>query len=182
LRLTCDEFYAWRGRGVFEHKPALLLDGELLVRSVASPMRATALCLASEALRTVFRNGFVVRTHMPLPLGENTDPMPDLVITRGTPRDHSNSPADALLVCEVSESTLDFDTDDKASLYAAAGIADYWVVDLVNRQVVVFRDPVPDAARRFGAGYATVTTHPAGQSVSPLAVPTATVAVADLLP
>src|SRR3954465_15579015 len=80
LRLTCDEFYAWRDRGVLEHKPSILLDGELLVRSVASPMRSTALCLASEAFRAVFRDGYTIRTHSPLPFSENTDPMQDLAV------------------------------------------------------------------------------------------------------
>jgi Uma2 family endonuclease len=86
------------------------------------------------------------------------------------------------LVVEVSDSSLDYDTTDKASLYAAAGIADYWVVDLVNRRLMVMRDPLADAAARFGFRYSTVTAVAIGQSASPLAAPASNVAVADLMP
>jgi Uma2 family endonuclease len=119
---------------------------------------------------------------MSLVLGRTTDPLPDLAVVSGSPRDYVRKPTTAVLVAEIAESSLDYDMDDKASLYAAASIADYWVVDLINRQLVVMRDPVVDATRRFGFAYATVTKLVIGQTTSPLAAPGAVVAVADLMP
>ena len=81
---------------------------------------------------------------------------------------------------EVADSTLARDTTVKAEMYATAGIADYWVLDLAHRELLVFRDPatLPDG----GAAYRTHFTLDATESVSPLAMPGATVRVLDLLP
>jgi len=65
---------------------------------------------------------------------------------------------------------------------AADGILDYWVLDVNGRQLLVFRDPQPDAAEPFGRHHATRLTFAGGQAVAPLAMPTSLVAVVDLLP
>ena len=91
-------------------------------------------------------------------------------------------PATAILVVEVADTSLTVDTGDKAELYAAGGIADYWVVDLNNRVLIVRRDPRPDPASQSGSSYATVLRLLPGQTVSPLAATQPTVNVADLLP
>ena len=80
------------------------------------------------------------------------------------------------------ESSLFFDTTTKAELYATAGIPDYWVIDLENRQLLVYRDPVPLPAGLGATAYPTHLTFGPNDCVSPLAVPTASVKVADLLP
>ena len=82
-------------------------------------------------------------------------------------------PQDVSLVIEVADTSLDFDTTVKAGLYAAAGIADYWVIDLVSRGVIVFRDP------RSGA-YETRSKHRGDEFVSPLALPSAALSPAEL--
>jgi Uma2 family endonuclease len=87
-----------------------------------------------------------------------------------------------VLAMEISDSSLAFDTTDKASIFAAGSIPDYWVVDLVNRRVLIFRNPQPDPTQPFSFGYASKTIHAPGSTVSPLAAPQAAVAVADLLP
>ena len=150
---------------------------------VPNPPHSTSKALAEEVLRRIFSTGFVVRGENPLILGRTTDPVPDLAVVPGSTRDSATThPTTAVLVVEVADSSLDYDTTTKASLYASAGIADYWVVDLVNRRIVVFRDPQPDAAQPFGSRYATVTAHLPGQPVSPLAAPGSTVAVGDVMP
>jgi hypothetical protein len=82
----------------------------------------------------------------------------------------------------VSDSTLHDDRNRKANLYAINSILDYWIVNLVDRQLEVRRDPIADASEAFGYRYALLAILTPGQSVSPLALPTGTVAVADLLP
>jgi Uma2 family endonuclease len=91
-------------------------------------------------------------------------------------------PTTAALIVEVADTSLALDRGRKASLYASAGITEYWILNLVDRQLEVLRDPGPAPQQIYGHGYAAVTTHSRGDVVSPLALPHGTVAVADLLP
>ncbi|HEU4440022.1 MAG TPA: Uma2 family endonuclease, partial [Methylomirabilota bacterium] len=93
-------------------------------------------------------------------------------------RAHPSRPA---LVVEVAESSLTLDRDHKGSLYARAGIADYWIVDLAERRLEVYREPAPDGAAPFGWRYRSVIVPDREAVVSPLAAPAARVRVADLL-
>jgi Uma2 family endonuclease len=182
-RWTCDEFHRAGDSGTFEHLRVMLIDGEILEMAVPNPPHSTAKALTEEALRRVFSTGFVVRGENPLILGKSTDPVPDVAVVLGSTRDYATThPTTAALIVEVADSSLDYDTTDKACLYASAGVADYWVVDLVNRRIVVFRDPQADPAQPFGSRYATVTAHLPGQTVSPLAAPGFNVAVGDVMP
>ena len=84
---------------------------------------------------------------------------------------------------EVSESSLAFDRDHKGSLYARALVADYWILNLVERDVVeVYRDPSPDAAAPFGWRYGSAEVFRRDSAVFPLARPDVPIRVADLLP
>ncbi len=88
----------------------------------------------------------------------------------------------AALVVEISEATLRKDRTIKAHLYAQAGFPDYWIVNLVDRQLEVHRNPGPDPSRRGRFRYADVTIVPESGRMSPLAAPQSEIAVADLLP
>ncbi len=176
------EFHRLGDAGLFEGQNLILVDGEFLEMPPPNPPHDMALILVDAVLRACFPTGHVFRTQMSLVLGQTTDPVPDYAVVAGSARDFVQKPTTAVLVAEVSDSSLDYDTTDKASLYAAAGIADYWVVDLVNRQVVVMRDPVADPTAKYGSWYSTVAGVPVGQAVSPLAAPAASVVVADLMP
>jgi Uma2 family endonuclease len=83
---------------------------------------------------------------------------------------------------EVADSSLSFDLGDKASLYAASGIEDYWVLDVVNRRLHILRDPRPDSNQRFGFGYSQQRSFWPADRVSPLALPQSTMVVSNLLP
>jgi Uma2 family endonuclease len=82
----------------------------------------------------------------------------------------------------VSETTLAYDRGRKASLYAASGIADYWIVNLVQRQLEIYRNPIADASQPFGFRYDQRTILNPNDHASPLAAPPARILVADLLP
>jgi Uma2 family endonuclease len=136
----------------------------------------------AEVLRKLFPVGHWVRMQMPLDFGPHSEPQPDVAVVAGERKHFTDHPTTALLVVEVSDTTLTFDRDRKASLYAQAGIADYWIVNLNDRQLEVYRNPVPDPSQPLGWGYADRTVLSAADVVSPLAAPQAQVAVADLLP
>jgi hypothetical protein len=87
-----------------------------------------------------------------------------------------------LLVIEVADSSLAYDLGDKASLYAAADISDYWVVDVIHTRLHVFREPRTDPLAPHGSSYSNHVFLQRGESVAPLAVPGSPIRVDDLLP
>ena len=182
LRWTVDQFHYLGDLGMFEGRRAWLVDGVILEEGPMNPPHRIALELSEEALRVAFGTGWRVCNQMPLVLGQTTDPEPDLAVIAGSPRGATAHPSTAALVVEVSDSSLRYDTTAKLSLYAAGRIADYWVVDVAGRQLLVFRDPLPDASQPHGHGYATQLVLGPGDTVSPLSAPSSTIRVADLLP
>jgi len=123
-----------------------------------------------------------VRAQATLSLGANAAPDPDVAVVPGPRRADVDYPTEAVLVVEVSDTTLWFDRTRKARTYARAGIREYWVLDLVHRQLVVYREPISDPARRPQHQYSVVTILGPKDSISPLAAPRARVRVAKLLP
>ncbi len=113
-----------------------------------------------------------------LPLGENGEPEPDLAVLNQSIEqfaDQEPSEKDTVLVVEVSNTTLRYDLSRKVRQYGSVGIPEYWVIDIPNRLLHVFREPT-------ATGYALETVLMAGDQVFPLAAPDAVVRVADLLP
>jgi Uma2 family endonuclease len=111
-------------------------------------------------------------------LDDWSEPEPDLAIVRGTVLDYAERhpcPSDVELVVEVADSTLKQDCEIKDKLYAQAGIAEYWVLDLKNRQLHVFRNPTP-------TGYTShlILTEP--NKITPLFFPSLTLSLAAILP
>jgi Uma2 family endonuclease len=182
FRWTLALFHRFGDMGCFEGRRAKLIDGQLIEEGPMDPPHALALELTEEALRAAFGTGWRYRIQTPLVLGQFTDPMPDIALVRGSARGALVHPTAAELVVEVADSSLHFDLTVKAELYATAGIADYWVIDLDGRRLLVFRDPVPLPAGLGATSYRTHLTFGPADSVSPLAHPAAVVRVADLLP
>jgi Uma2 family endonuclease len=140
--------------------------------------------LTRDVLRAAFGNGVWVRQWGRLHVRDDSAPTPTLAVVPGSVREwaHRETPTTALLVVEVSDGTLAFDRSVKAPLYAASGIADCWILNLVGQQLEIYRDPTGDPNSPFGACYATRLELHRGDTIAPLAAPHAPVAVADLLP
>jgi Uma2 family endonuclease len=169
--------------GVFEGEPIELIGGQLVVAEPQYPYHASAISAADYAVRAILPPGWIVRTQLPVSLDDESEPEPDLVVVPGRPADYRDShPARPVLAVEVAESSLDFDRQHKGSLYARAEIQDYWIVNLVDRILEVYRDPGPDPSAPYGWRYRSVTTLAPPAVVVPLAFPATQVAVLDLLP
>lgn len=168
--------------GFFRGRRVELIQGEIIQMPPMRNDHAVALGLAEERLRAVFAAGYWVRPQMPLHLGRRSAPEPDLAVVPGSPRDYADHPTDAVLVVEVSDTTLAYDRGRKAVLYAAAAIPEYWIVNLVDRTLVVHRQPRRNAARPRRSSYRVVANHGADEVIAPLARPDAAITVADLLP
>lgn len=169
--------------GMFEGEPLELIGGQLVIAEPQYPYHASGITRLDYAVRAILPPGWTVRTQMPVALDDESEPEPDLVVVPGVPGDYDTAhPSRAVLVVEVAESSLPFDRERKASLYARAGVADYWILNLVDRMLEVHRDPVADPAAVFGWRYRSITTLAPPAAVAPLAFPATSIPVADLLP
>jgi len=183
FRWTREKYMKLAERGFFRNKRVELIHGEIIEMSPVGTWHATSVALTYRILEAIFGPVDHVRVQQQHDLGVGEQPEPDLAVVRGSPRDYmSEHPTTALLIVEVSESSIRIDLGEKAGLYAKAGIADYWVVNLVNRTLVVHRQPESDPSHPGKFHYTEVTVVPADGFVSPLAKPDARIAVADLLP
>lgn len=157
-----------------------LIEGRMIVAEPQYTPHAVACDLAGEALRAAFGAGWRVRMGLSMGMDPDSEPEPDVVVIRGAARDWlADHPSTAALVVEVADSRLQFDRTVKGRLYARAGIADYWIVNLRERVVEVYREPIRGARRARYA--ATHVAHP-GETLMPLAAPNARIAVDELLP
>ncbi|MBI3636006.1 MAG: Uma2 family endonuclease [Candidatus Rokubacteria bacterium] len=169
--------------GIFADERLELLDGVLVVREPQGGPHAGIVELVAHVLEGAFGDGWHARRHSPFALDDASEPEPDIAIIAGSRRDRlTDHPTTAALVVEVADSSLAFDRTRKASLYARAGLAELWIVDLVNGALIVHRDPAPSADSPYGAAYHTIETLRPPAAVTPLAAPTAHIPVADLLP
>ena len=166
-----------------ENERIELIGGQMIVAEPKGSPHQTAIGLTAEVLRAVFGPGWVVREQAPVALDDDSEPEPDVFVAAGRQRDYrAEHPARPVLIVEVADSSLVFDRRFKGSVYARAAIADYWIVNLRRRVLEVYREPVATPSARFGWSYANARTLREDATVSPLAAPTASIAVADLLP
>jgi Uma2 family endonuclease len=158
-----------------------LIDGEVISKVGQNPPHAFVINRLMAWVAAVFGVDFMrVQVTMEVAAEDNeiNRPEPDVVVTAQPATaylDQHPGPADVLLVVEVSDTTLRFDLRNKILLYARAGIAEYWVADIVGRRFIVHRQPE-------GERYTEVLEYGAEDMISPLSRPEASVRVADLLP
>jgi Uma2 family endonuclease len=171
------------GLGMFEGEPLELIGGQLVVAEPQGSYHASTITKVDYALRAIVPPGWIVRCQAPVSLDDESEPEPDLAVVPGRPGDYRDShPAHPALLVEVAESSLAFDRTHKGSLYARAAVPDYWIVNLVDGVVEVYRAPEPDAAAVFGYRYRSVTRLAPPATIVPLAFGGGRIAVADLLP
>ena len=181
---TIEEYERAGEAGVFRPDERLeLIEGEIITKM--SPQRTPhAVCieLGTTALQQAYGKGFRVRIQLPLNIGLNSQPEPDFAVIPGQPRDSlGEHPREAVLVLEIADTTLSMDTGRKAALYASAGIPEYWVLDLKNRKLILYRDPMDATSKSSAANYQSVQTLTEKESVQPEGS-TQRIRVADLLP
>ncbi len=165
--------------GAFDGQRYELVEGELIDKMGMNPPRAAYLMFVATWLIEQF-GSTRVRPRLPIDVAPEdnpaSQPQPDLCVT-AQPASHFRArlpgPSNIVLVVEIADSTLAFDTTTKAGLYARAGIADYWVFDVAKRRIVVHRSPESGV-------YRSLTVYAAGEPVSPLAAPAAGVCWDDL--
>jgi Uma2 family endonuclease len=153
-RLTRIEYERLVEKGVLGPGDRLeLIAGLLLAAEPQSASHYSAVRFAEMALARTFGEGWEVRTQAPIALDDASEPEPDVAVVRGGPRDYATAhPAEPVLVLEVALTSLDFDREQKSSLYARAGQPEYWIVNLVDRMLEIRRDPERPLLRRSMGG------------------------------
>ena len=167
--------------GLLEGQRLELIDGELINKMGKKRPHVIGMIFLRNWLTEVF-GARRVQTEAPIEVAPQdnptNEPEPDITVLKRDLADfpkQNPGPQDLHLVVEVADTTLGFDLRTKAALYARAGIADYWVLDVVGRRMIVHREP--QAGR-----YVSVAAYGYEESVSPLAAPAASFRVRDAFP
>ena len=187
FRLFSLAEYHWLiERGFFRPNDRVeLIQGQLVAMSPIHPPHASTVTRLSRLFERCVEDPIVVRTQQPITLeGQNSEPEPDIVLAVASPtvdefdRRHP-SPAELLLVCEVPDTTLNYDRKTKRALYANAEIREYWIVNVYARTIEVHRNPVLSGHQMT---YRQQIEIPAGQKIAPLALPDCEIDPALFLP
>ena len=159
-----------------------LVGGDLMVCEPQGTPHITGICMAEEVLRQVFADGWEVRTQAPVALDDESEPEPD---GRGPGHPSRLSPCasdPARAPRRGGRAEPRSDRQHKGSLYARARVPEYWIINLVDNLLEVYRDPIADPAAPFGWRYGSISRLGPRDFVSPLEARQVRVAVADLLP
>lgn len=142
-RWTRKQYERLVGLGAFDPDQRVeLIEGEIVDMAPQKPPHAVALSLLHDALRQAYEKTFVIRAQAPLSLDKRSAPEPDIAVVLGNPRDFLNShPQMALLVVEIAETTLAYDRSTKLALYARNQISEYWILNLIENTLEVYRAP-----------------------------------------
>jgi Uma2 family endonuclease len=173
-RFTAEEFLRLYEIGVFGRKERLrLIGGVIYVMAPTGPEHAVGHGRLIMVLGRAFGSTFEVAAEPTLRFSEHDVTEPDAVVLPPGPRPRPPIEIDEIqLLVETAHSSLKDDTTVMAVIYAAAGVKDYWVLDLEHQLLLVFRNPTAD-------GYAPAIKVERGQSIAPLCAPDAAVAVDD---
>ncbi len=161
-RWTREEFYCLAEQGYFKNnKRVLLLDGEIFEMSPQGAPHSNAAMYLTHWAVGAFGKDYLVRVQMPLNATEYSDPEPDVAIIPRRPEGYVDHPETAVLIIEVSDSSLALDRR-KAKTYAQANVPEYWIVNIPEKQIEVHRNPNRDEMH-----YADRAVFKAGQRIAP---------------
>ena len=141
---TIDEYHSMIEAGLLDNRRVELLKGEIVEMSPEGEAHAYFSSEAEDYLRRLLGTRATVRSGKPITLPDNSEPEPDIAIVQKLGREylsHHPYPENVFWLIEYSNSSLDKDLNVKTKIYAEAGIKEYWVANLIKRQLVIFREP-----------------------------------------
>jgi Uma2 family endonuclease len=183
-RWTRAEYERLIALGMFDSGEHLeLIDGLLVVREPQGSRHAAGIRRVLDALHRALGTAWQIDSQLPIALDEASEPEPDIAVVPRDPGAYRDAhPSRAVLVVEVADTSYQIDRDYKASLYARAGIPEYWLVDVARQALEVHREPGPSPAARFGWLYWRVETLRTPATLAPLITPERPIPIADLMP
>ncbi|MEG4292833.1 Uma2 family endonuclease [Microcoleus sp. C2C3] len=176
---TVKEYHKLGEIGIFNPEERLeLIEGNIIKISSKGTVHASATRRTANLLNNLLGNQAAVYTQDPIALDDNSEPEPDIAAVRIDPFDcatHHPTPSEVYLIIELADSSLTFDREIKAKAYARSGIADYWVLNVNERQLHVFREPTEN-------GYQSEVILAETASISPIEFPAFSIAIQAMLP
>jgi Uma2 family endonuclease len=177
-RWSRDEYYRLAEEGWFHGQRVQLIEGEIIQIPPQGALHANGYWSSLRTLTGIF--GIErVRAQMPFNVRGRSDPEPDLAVTDLPQGQCEEPPSTAVLVIEISDSSIRLDRR-KTGLYAAAGVPDYWIVNVNARRVEIFRNPITDPNNEFGHRYTEHFEVDETANIAPLASPNSNVAIKSL--
>ncbi len=178
-RYSVEQYFDLVTQGVLRPDDRVeLLEGVIVAEPPIDPPHASGTTRVDTVLRRVLGGRAVVRNQLPFIVGGYSVPEPDVAVVPGREADYdTRHPTQALLIVEVAASSLQQDRLTKSRIYAAALVPEYWVLNLRDRCVEVFR--APDAAQRL---YRDRCVAQPDETIELVALPGVMVPVGDLLP
>jgi len=177
-RFTVDEYYRMGETGIIAPDARVeLLDGEIIDMMPIGPFHAGTVNTLIRLLATTAKGRWLVVAQNPVRLGPRSEPQPDFLLVKPAADDYKTRhpvPEDVLLLIEVAESSLAYDRNRKIPAYGRAGISEVWIVNLLEQNIEVFRDP-------HFTGYASIQKFGAGDTVHIQAFPDVGIEVGALL-
>ena len=175
---TVEEYHRLAEVGVLHEDDRVeLLNGVIVNMMPIGPFHGGSVIWLAELFGEQRRGRWITSVQSPLHVADHDEPQPDLMLLRPRGDHYRNShphPADVFLLIEVSDSTLIMDREEKLPIYARAGIAEVWIVNLPERVVEVYSSPANGA-------YAEHRRVHAGDALAPAAFPDAAIDTAALL-
>lgn len=147
-QLTTAEYYGMMESGIIrEGERVELISGQIFTMAAKGTRHTVSTTRLLKELLLLLGERSIVRCQEPITLPNNSEPEPDIVIAKLRADDYINShpaPEDIILVIEVADSSIKFDRETKAPLYAAARISEYWLVNLIDDRLEIYRQPEGD--------------------------------------
>jgi Uma2 family endonuclease len=177
-RITVNEYYRREAAGILAPGQRVeLLEGLVVDMMPIGPFHSGVTGKLLNHFAPPSRGRWLVQCQNPLRIDERSEPVPDLMLLKSRPDGYTKAhptPEDVLLLIEVADSSVAYDREDKLPLYARAGIAEYWIVNLVLQCIEIYREP-------HFTGYNFVEKVQRGGKALPLACLEAAVDVNELL-
>jgi Uma2 family endonuclease len=178
-RFNVDEYYRMADAGVFDEDCRVeLVEGDIIEMPPPGPEHNGDTDKINYQLMPALGTRAIVRNQGAVRLGQRSEPLPDFALLRWRDDFYRTAhpvPSDIYLIIEVAKSSVKYDTQEKALLYAMYNIPEYWVVNIPHRSLLVFRDPSPE-------GYREVRELTGEEAISPLAFPDVALTPELLLP
>ena len=177
-RFTADDYQRMGQAGILSEDDRVeLIDGEIVAMMPIGPRHCAAVDRANRAMVMGAGDTAIVRVQGSVRLNLFNEPEPDLVLLLPRTDFYASGhpgPADILLIVEIADSSLDYDRDVKAAVYARLGVREYWLADLNDEWLSCYSAPE-------GGVYLKIQQYHRGQSVAPQLLPDCLVVVNDLL-
>jgi Uma2 family endonuclease len=173
---TLDEYHHMIAAGLLDHRQVELLKGEIVELAPEGEPHAYFSSEAGDYLGLLLDDRAMVRQAKPITLPNQSEPEPDIAVVQRLGREyleHHPYPDNIFWLIEYADSSLDKGLQTKSRVYAEVGVAEYWVINLRSRELIMFREPQAE-------GYKACTHYTTG-NLTPLAFPEVSIDVKRLI-